>query len=497
MFDEDVELSDAEYRDEFKKCAADPVYFIRNYIWIVHPIRGRVPFDLFGFQKRIVENVTGNRFSIMRKFRQAGATTICAAYALWFIIFKKDKNVIVLSIGERESMDFLSRVLDMYDNLPLFLKPNTVKRTDHLLKLSTGSRVRALPGRAGRGEAVSLLIVDEAAFVEKLTDSWKAIFPTISTGGQALIISTVNGMGNLYYELYRDAALGKNDFFVIDIHWREHPDYTEEWAKMTRRNVGERAWMQEYEGEFLGTGETFIDGGSLTRIKESLSENYHTKYYNTMRVFEEPKPYYTYILGADASYGRERDYSAFHIINAYNGNQVAEFYTNTMSVSDFAKVIATEAARYNSAYVCPERNGLGLVLMKILFEDLEYENMWLDEKGEMGIQIGSKNKETLLTLLQEQLKYSKINIFSDRTFMELATFIISENGKLEAEAGFHDDLVMSLALASFVKNEVAGNSPIPILTDDNHQQSQHDLYIGSSHAGKYNDEEFREYLKWV
>jgi hypothetical protein len=491
-------MNPEELKSEIKKCREDAAYFIKNYVYITHPVRGRVKFDLYRFQERIITEFGQHRFNLMRKFRQAGATTICAAYALWYIIFNKDKNVMVVSIGDRESRDFLDRAVNMYDDLPQWLKPKEVERNKHVLKLSTGSKIKSQPAGAGRGESVSLLIVDEAAFIEKMTEFWMAIYPTISTGGSAFILSTVNGMANLYYELYHDAELGKNNFHTIDIHWREHPEYTEEWAETTRSNVGERAWLQEYEGEFLGTGETFIDGGTLQKVKSQISEDFYKKHYNMMRVWEEPQPYHTYLIAADSSFGRDRDYSAFHIINLYNGTQVAEFYSNRVGLNDFAKILAQEGLRYNTAFICPERNGLGLALIEQLFEVHEYENMWTDEKGEMGYLVNNKNRDQILNNLQENLKTSKIKVNSERSFKELTTFIISKTGKIEAEDGFADDLVMSMAIGATVMSDIVSKSPIPIVKGDLVDAGTKDLGSAGFSRGTYSkDQEFDEYRKWI
>jgi len=485
-----------ELKAEIEKCRNDAAYFIKNYVYITHPVRGRVKFDLYRFQERIVNEFGNHRFNLMRKFRQAGATTICAAYALWYIIFNKDKNVMVVSIGDRESRDFLDRAVSMYDDLPKWLKPKEIERNKHVIKLSTGSKIKSQPAGAGRGESVSLLIVDEAAFIDKMTEFWMAIYPTISTGGSAFILSTVNGMANLYYELYHDAELGKNNFNVINIHWREHPEYTEDWSVETRSNVGERAWLQEYEGEFLGTGETFIDGGTLQKVKTQSSEKYYSKYYNMMRVWEEPQPYHTYLIAADASFGRDRDYSAFHIINLYNGEQVAEFYSNRIGLNEFADIMAQEGIRYNLAFICPERNGLGLALIEQLFEVHEYENMWTDDRGEMGYLVNNKNRDGILNCLQENLKSSKIKLNSERTFKELTTFIISKTGKIQAEDGFADDLVMSLAIGSTLMEDIVGKSPVPIVKGDLVEPTGREISTPGISKGTYN-RDFQDYTKWI
>ena len=489
-------MDSAQLKAEINKCRNDASYFIKNYVYITHPVRGRVKFDLYRFQERIINEFGKNRFNLMRKFRQAGATTICAAYALWYIIFNENKNVMVVSIGDRESRDFLDRAVNMYDDLPKWLKPQELERNKHVIKLSTGSKIKSQPAGAGRGESVSLLIVDEAAFIDKMTEFWMAIYPTISTGGSAFILSTVNGMANLYYELYHDAELGKNNFNVINIHWREHPEYTEDWAEVTRQNVGERAWLQEYEGEFLGTGETFIDGGTLQKVKTQTSENYYSKYYNMMRVWEEPQPYHTYLIAADSSFGRDRDYSAFHIINLYNGTQVAEFYSNRIGLNEFAKILAEEGMRYNMAYVCPERNGLGLALIEQLFEVHEYENMWTDDRGEMGYLVNNKNRDQLLNTLQENLKTSKIKVNSERSFKELTTFIISKTGKIQAEDGFADDLVMSMAIGASVMGDIITKSPIPLLKGELIEPGGINLPYNGYSRGTYN-KDFNEYRKWI
>ena len=97
-----------EILQELEKCSQDPVYFIRKYVNIELPIKGIIPFDLYRFQERIIRDLGKDRFNIVRKFRQGGITTLCAAHSLWSIIFKKNHHVMVVSIGDRESTAFLS-----------------------------------------------------------------------------------------------------------------------------------------------------------------------------------------------------------------------------------------------------------------------------------------------------------------------------------------------------------------------------------------------------
>lgn len=249
-------VSKQDIIEEIEKCAESPAYFISNYVNIEHPIKGIVPFKMYKFQKRILNDIHGHRLNILRKFRQAGATTLCCAYSLWSIIFKENHNIMVVSIGDRESTAFLRRVVLMYDDLPNWLKPKIKMKNAHTLRLTTNSRIVSQPAGAGRGESVSHLIVDEAAFIDKMREFWAAVWPTVSTGGKTTLLSTVNGMSNLYYELYRDAIDGLNDFNTIDIHWKEHPEYTEEWYKKNFPIIGPRMFEQEYN---CITGDTVIE----------------------------------------------------------------------------------------------------------------------------------------------------------------------------------------------------------------------------------------------
>ena len=474
-------MNNEQLLKEFKKCREDPVYFMSNYIKVVHPVRGLVKFNLYDFQRRILEDIETHRFNILRKFRQAGCTTIASAYALWLTLFYKHKQTVILSKGDAESTEVLDRIKLMYDELPAFLKPGIVEDNKHTLKLNTNSIIKSRPSgkQSGRSLAGSMLIVDEAAFIENIETIWAAVYPIISTGGRAFILSTVNGMGNWYEETYHRATENLNSFNAIDINWKSHPEYSRQsgyeplykameekglsvdnWEKVTRSNMPLKQWLQEYECEFLGTGDTFIEGSNLQILTENINEDFYSKYNNRMRVWKDPDPFYEYVIGVDTALGRNRDYSAFQVVNLYNGEQVAEFYSNKTPINDFAKIISEEANRYNIAYVIVERNTIGNNLIDWLFNILEYENLWEDESGNLGFQVTSKNREELLANLEEAIRTNIVKINSQRTVHELNTFVIKSSGKAEAEQNRHDDLIMSLALSIYGINTLIENTPV-------------------------------------
>jgi len=184
-------MEKSELIKEFQRCKDDPVYFISNYVRVTHPVRGLVPFKLYPFQVDILEALKTHRFNVLRKFRQAGCTTISAAYSLWMITFQKHKQVVILSKGDAESTEVLDRIKIMYEELPAFLRPKIVEDNKHTLKLSTGSTIKSRPSgkQSGRSLAGSLLIIDEAAFIENIDTIWAAVYPIISTGGRAFVLS--------------------------------------------------------------------------------------------------------------------------------------------------------------------------------------------------------------------------------------------------------------------------------------------------------------------
>ena len=468
-----------DFLQEFVQSRDNPAYFMSNYIKVTHPVRGLVPFKLYPFQETIVENIENHRFNVLRKFRQAGCTTIAGAYSLHFTNFNKHKTVVILSKGDTESTEVLDRIKIMHEELPSWLKQPITESNKHTLKFKNGSVIKSRPSgkQSGRSLAGSLLIIDEAAFIEAIDTIWAAVYPIISTGGRAFVLSTVNGVGNWYYKIYNEALKKENAFNVIDIEWMDHPEYkrqegydllykelegkgvnVDEWEKITKINMPYKQWLQEYECAFLGTGDTYLEGSILQRLVEDVSPEFEIKYNNRMRVFKQSDPTRQYVMGVDTSLGRDRDYSAFQILDCYTGEQVAEFYSNRTPINEFAEIIDREATLYGTALVMPERNTIGENLIDWLFNIYEYENLWMEEGTDrIGYLTTAKNKEFMLAKMEEFIRKQVIKINSKRTVEELLTFIIDDHNKIKADRGKHDDLIMSLALATFALHTLSEN----------------------------------------
>jgi Terminase large subunit, T4likevirus-type, N-terminal/Terminase RNaseH-like domain len=459
-----------DIKKEYLKCKKDPEYFISKYIKVSHPTRGLVQFQLYPFQSKILSEIQGHKSVILRKFRQAGATTICGAYALWFSMFNDHKTVAVLSKDDEASKEVVSRIKIMHEELPPWLKPGLSKNTEHLIKFENGSIIRSKASgkQAGRSISASLLIVDEAAFIEHIDTIWAAAAPTLSTGGKIICLSTVNGTGNWYHKMWTQAIAKENGFHPIQINWQDHPEYNcipgyeslyiKDWYKVNRPKYSYKEWRQEYECMFEGTGDTYIDSELLVSLKQNCNNEYKIKYNNRMRVWKDPEDRHEYVISVDPSIGRERDYSAFHIIDLYNGEQVAEFYSNRTPLDELANIIVKEGRYYNLAYVISERNGIGNNLIYFLQTTLEYENLVMDDNRDIGIQITQKNRDYLLADMENSIRNSAVKINSERLVDELLTFVIDpDTGKIEADNNCHDDLIMSFAIGLKVFNDLASN----------------------------------------
>jgi len=188
-------LTKKETVKEIVKCGKDPAYFINNYARISHPLKGLIPFKTYPFQDDLLIDFNDYRFNVILKARQLGISTITAAYIVWLLLFYRDKNVLVIATKFQTAANLVKKVKSIMLNVPPWLKIAEIKidnRTSFVL--TNGSEVKASTssGDAGRSEALSLLVIDEAAHVENLDDLWTGLYPTLSTGGRCIALCPIN-----------------------------------------------------------------------------------------------------------------------------------------------------------------------------------------------------------------------------------------------------------------------------------------------------------------
>ena len=208
---------------EIKKCIDDPVYFIKNYVRIQHPMKGAIPFDMTDEQCEWIDAYEEHRFVIASVPRQKGKTSCGAAYLLWKAMFTPDMTIFVGGCNNAGAREVMLRLRFMYESLPDFLRCDTTSHNKQLIGFDNGSRIiaRAVTGNAVRGLTISLIYLDEFAFVRpnEARDFWQAIMPCFSRGGECIISST--GNEGVFSEIWLDAnnvqdnGLGKNGFKAI------------------------------------------------------------------------------------------------------------------------------------------------------------------------------------------------------------------------------------------------------------------------------------------
>tara|TARA_Y100001970_G_C14245555_1_gene867922 strand:+ start:1403 stop:2986 length:1584 start_codon:yes stop_codon:yes gene_type:complete len=445
---------------EIVKCGKNPQYFFNRYVKIQHPIKGAIPFKTYGFQNDCVDAFVEHRFNVILKSRQLGLSTITAAYAAWLGIFHKDKNILVIATKLSVAQNFIRKVKFVIQSMPKWLLlPAIINNNKQALEFSNGSTIKAIPTSedAGRSEALTLLIVDEAAFVRNFDTLWTGLYPTLSTGGRAIVLSTPNGVGGQYYDIWKQAEDGENIFNAIKLPWDVHPERDDQWFKEETKNMSQKQIAQELLCDFAASGDTFLQVEDIEYLRGWI-RNPIDKWGPDMGVWvwDYPHSGKKYIISADVSRGDASDYSTFHIIDTDASAVVAE-YRGKLPPDKFAQILAEAGRRYNDALICPENNSYGYaVVMKL--NEMDYRNLYFQSEkdrfaflygngdiGKIGFQTNAKTRNQILTKLEEVLRTKQVMVKSSRLYEELKTFVW-KNGKAQAQKGQNDDLIMALAI---------------------------------------------------
>ena len=446
---------------EIVRCGKDPVHFLNRYVKIQHPTRGLIPFNTYSFQDDCLKDFVEHRFNIILKSRQLGISTLTAAYAVWLSIFYKDKNILIIATKLSVAMNFIKKVKVALKNLPNWLVlPEIVSNNKQTVEFSNGSTIKAIPTSddAGRSEALSLLIVDEAAFVRNFDELWMGLYPTISTGGRAIVLSTPNGVGGQYHDLYVKADEGINEFNPIKLPWDVHPEHDEVWFVNESKSFSKKQVAQEFLCDFAASGDTFLTAEDLEYIRVSVKHPLE-KWGPDMGVWvwKYVLTEHKYVISADVSRGDAFDYSTFHVIDIHESEIVAE-YKGKLPPDQFATLLSEAGRRYNHALLCPENNTYGYaVIMKL--KELDYPNLYFKNQRDkyvslysnegnihkIGFTTSAQSRSQILTKLEEVIRNKQVRIYSSRLYEELKTFVWRGN-KVQAQKGKNDDLVLAVAI---------------------------------------------------
>jgi hypothetical protein len=458
-------------RQEYLKCAQDPVHFMKKYCFIQHPQRGRIQFQLFPFQEKVLKLFRDNPYNIVLKSRQLGLSTLSAGYALWLMTFYEDKNVLTLATTQATARNLVSKVQFMYENLPSWLKIEAVENNKLSLKLKNGSKIHAKSSStdAARSEAVSLLLVDEAAFIDNIADTWAAAQQTLATGGGAIILSTPNGTGNWFHQMWVKAESQENDFLPIRLPWFVHPERDETWRKRQDELLGDpRLAAQECDCDFSTSGDTvfyseYIEFYEKTYVKEPLERRGADQ---NLWIWEPVDYSRDYMVVADVARGDGKDYSAFHIIDVESNVQVGE-YKGQIGTKEFGHLLFGIATEYNNALLVVENANVGWHVVQVLI-DRNYPNLYyspkngditadsyFDQYGDTsgmlpGFTMSTRTRPIAIGKFQEGVSDRGVTIQSKRLIEEMKVFIW-KNGRPEAQTGYNDDLVLSFSIGMLMR----------------------------------------------
>lgn len=461
-------------KEEYKKCYSDPMYFMKKYVKIQHQTRGIIPFELFEFQEKTLEDFIQYDRNIVLKSRQMGISTLVAAYSLWIMIFNPGKNVLILSTVQSAAKEIVSKIRLANTHLPTWLKSPTVEDNRLSLKLKNESRVLAASSAAdsARGYSSYLLVMDECAFIDNAEEVWTSAQQTMATGGRAILLSTPNGTGNFFHKTWMDAESQRNTFNTIRLKWNVHPERNQEWRDRQTKELGEKKAAQECDTDFLTSGNTVIDAAIIeefkkTTIKDPLEMRGIEKGY---WIWEYPNYSKNYIVSADVARGDATDFSAFHIFDVETMEQVAE-YQGQPTTTEYGNILIAAATEYNNALLIVENANVGWATLQVIIDrkypntfyssaDLQYVDIErqmttkynaMERKMVPGFTTTIRTRPLIISRLEMYIREKSVTPRSVRLMNELSTFIWN-NGKAEAMSGHNDDLVMSFGMGLWVRD---------------------------------------------
>lgn len=462
-------------KEELRRCKKDPIYFMRKYCMIQHPVKGRMPFQLYPFQEELLTSFVEYDRNIILKSRQLGISTLSAGYILWLMIFHEDKNILVVAIDQATSKNLVTKVRVMMEYLPSWLKPTTTEHNKLSIRLTNGSQVKAVAstGTSGRSEALSLLVIDEAAFVQNADELWASAQQTLGTGGRAIVLSTPNGTGNFFHKLWLKAESGDaKNFKATRLPWWVHPDRDQEWRDRQDEELGLRLAAQECDCDFSTSGQTVVHPDILSWYTDNYVQEPISKRGFDMNfwVWEEADYSKDYVVTADVARGDGADYSAFHIIDVESCKQVAE-YKGQLTTKDYGNLLVAVATEYNDALLVVENAHVGWATLQAII-DRGYKNLYYTYKdnvfdpdtylhkqydlatrtdGVAGFSMTQKIRPLAVSKLDLYMREKDCIVRSKRLIDELLVFVW-KNGKAQAQQGYNDDLVMSWMQGLWVRD---------------------------------------------
>lgn len=465
---------------EIKKCMSDPLYFMQQYMWIQHPTQGKIPFEAYQYQKNLIECYWKYKEVIALLPRQSGKTTTAAGYLLWYTMFNDDVTVLIAANKFRAATEIMDRIKFAYEELPNWLRAGSATYNVQDIKFDNGSRIKATTTTpdSGRGMSISLLYLDEFAFVKPriAEEFWTAMSPTLATGGKCIITSTPNSDEDKFAEIWVGAnktiddygndipnGLGINGFKAFTSHYSDVPGRDEEWATRERNKIGADKFDREYGCQFLTADETLINAVTLLKL-QGVDPIYKT---NEIRWYDQLKPNMTYLVALDPSAGVGKDPAAIEVFSLPEMKQVAEWTHNRTSIPNQVKTVQNivnfiyselkkmpEHRGDPDIYFTLENNSWGEAALLTITEigEERFNGTMLHEqrvrgqgRPRRGLNTNTRSKAQACTKLKSLIEAEKMKIFS-RPLVRQLKFFVSKGEGFAAKPGENDDCVMATML---------------------------------------------------
>jgi hypothetical protein len=506
-----------EQLKEYARIIKDTPYALKTYLQTFDNTQSRfVPLDLFPDQIQLIKDYEEYNENITRKYRQAGVTTVTAAWIskkLQTAKIERPEKVLIVANKRDTAIEMANKIRHFIDQWPSWLNVgfSPDKNSESRFKLNNGCEVKAVATSkdALRGYTPTILIFDEAAYIEAGEDFWAASMASLSTGGKIILISTPNGFDPIYYTVYDQAVCGINNFHITDLKWYKDPRYSKDlkWIKvndmvhymlnrelyndeeLTLYNVNpidfkkvqedgykpyspwfesmakklkydKRRISQELECDFLGSGDTVIPVETRENIIKNMVRDPNEKYMSgTLWHWKEPIIGHRYIMGVDVSRGDSEDFSSINILDFDEREQVLE-YIGKIPPDDLASVAYRWGKLYSAYIVVDITGGMGIATSRKL-QELGYRDMFIDGINTQNVWeydaklmdkipgINFNNKRTqIVAAFEEQLRHGFI-IRSHRMANEMNTFVYI-NGRPDHMKNTHDDSIMSCSIGLYV-----------------------------------------------
>ena len=481
-----MELTDLLNEKEWRKCkgpenatteelVAAFSHFCSNYWHIRHPERGRIKFEMREAQIETVRCWIEDRYTIVLKARQIGFSTLAATFTFWEQFFWPDRFTVMLSRTEREAAKLLQKTKYGYKMMPAWVRqrgPDLLSDNQLKMVFSNDSAIESLPSGndPARGESVYRVFIDEMAFIPNAAEAWASIEPIADVGGRVNCLSTANGEGNIFHELWVGSQTGNNRFTGIFFPWSAG-DRDQAWYEAKKADLPDWQLAQEYpddpEEAFIRSGRPVFDLESIRQIEPVEPERGYLKHVSGKNVYtflknggefaiwEYPDKYESYVVGADVAEGLGHgDYSSAHVLSASTGMIVAHWHGHVDPDIFGEDTLYAIGKFYNNALVGVESNNHGLTTLKGL-QRAGYKNIFRQRKlnqispqisETLGWRTTAVSKPLAIDELNAAIRDMSILLYDFKTIAELRTFVRESSGKMHGSP--HDDRVMSLAITN-------------------------------------------------